>query len=50
MRIAVDMLLDPEATAVLLHHHAEVHVQGGGVCGKAVVESVLHVASGIFGI
>ena len=50
VRIAVDVLLDPECPAVHLHHHAEVDIKGRGVCRNGIIEGILDVPAGIFGI
>ena len=42
------LLLDPERPAVHLHHHAEINVKSRSVSRKRVIESVLHIAAGIF--
>ena len=48
VRIAVDVLLNLECTAVHLHHHAEVHVKCRRISRKGVIEGILHIASRIF--
>ena len=43
VRIAVDVLLDLEAPSVLLHHHAQVDVQGRSIGRQRIVEGILDV-------
>ena len=50
MRVAMYMFLNLECAAVGLHHHAEIDVEGRSVCRKSVIEGVLDVAAGEFGI